>query len=296
MTTLDDPTVPIAIPTRPDEAKIARKERIRLLLRSPTFVLGLVLFGIWALCAIFGTWIAPHSPRADDLLNKLVSPSGEHLFGTDRLGRDVLSRVIVGAREILLLALAATVIGTAVGTAIGLVTGYFRGLVDEATMRVVDALLSIPLIITALLAIVALGPSRATLILVIGIVFAPIIAKTVRAAVLSERELEYVQAARLRNERAPYIMFAEILPNVAAPIIVEFTVRLGYAIFTIATLSFLGFGADPSIPDWGKDISEHYQFINGGVWWAVLFPSLAIATLVIGINLVADAIAQSYER
>lgn len=296
MTTLDDPTVPIAIPTRPDEARIARKERIRLLLRSPTFVLGLVLFGIWVLCAIFGTWIAPQSPRADDLLNKLVSPSGEHLFGTDRLGRDVLSRVIVGAREILLLALAATVIGTAVGTAIGLVTGYFRGLVDEAIMRFVDALLSIPLIITALLAIVALGPSRATLILVIGIVFAPIIAKTVRAAVLSERELEYVQAARLRNERAPYIMFAEILPNVAAPIIVEFTVRLGYAIFTIATLSFLGFGADPSIPDWGKDISEHYQFINGGVWWAVLFPSLAIATLVIGINLVADAIAQSYER
>src|SRR5688572_3320816 len=125
---------------------------------------------------------------------------------------------------------------------------------------------------------------------------APIIAKTVRAAVLSERELDYVQAARLRNERSPYIMFAEILPNVMGPIVVEFTVRLGYAIFTIATLAFLGFGADPSIPDWGRDIEQHYTFISAGDWWTVLFPSLAIATLIVGINLIADAIAQTFER
>jgi peptide/nickel transport system permease protein len=118
----------------------------------------------------------------------------------------------------------------------------------------------------------------------------------VRAAVLGEAQLEYVQAARLRNERSPYVMFAEILPNVMGPVIVEFTVRLGYAIFAVATLSFLGFGADPSIPDWGHDISENYQFINGGVWWAVLFPALAIATLIVGINLIADAIAQTFER
>jgi peptide/nickel transport system permease protein len=296
MTTLEDPAAPIAIPSRPDEARIARRERFRLLTRSPTFILGSFLLGIWILCALFGSLIAPQNPQADDILNKLVAPSGEHLFGSDRLGRDVLSRVIVGAREILITAPLATILGTVLGTAIGLLTGYLRGLIDETIMRVVDALLAVPVIITALLAIVALGPSRLTLILVIGAVFAPIIAKTVRAAVLGERELEYVQAARLRNERAPYIMFAEILPNVMGPVIVEFTVRLGYAIFTVATLSFLGFGADPSIPDWGKDISEHYQFINGGVWWAVLFPSLAIATLVIGINLIADAIAQTFER
>jgi peptide/nickel transport system permease protein len=298
MTTVEDldAGTPIAIPTRPDEARIARKERLRLLFRSPTFILGLIIVGFWVVCAVFGTMIAPQNPQADDVLNKLAAPSGDHLFGTDRLGRDVLSRVIVGAREILIMAPLATIIGTVVGTAIGLVTGYFRGLVDEATMRVVDAILVVPLIITALLAVVALGPSRATLILVIGFVFAPIIAKTVRAAVLGERELDYVQAARLRNERAPYIMFAEILPNVLPPIIVEFTARLGFAIFALATLAFLGFGADPSIPDWGKDISEHYQFINAGVWWAVLFPALAIATLVIGINLIADAIAQTFER
>jgi peptide/nickel transport system permease protein len=295
MTIVEEPAAPIAIPTR-DEATIARRERIRLLFRSPAFVLGIVILGFWVVCAIFGTLIAPQNPQADDILNKLASPSADHLFGTDRLGRDVLSRVIVGAREILIMAPVATLLGTLLGTALGLVTGYYRGLVDEVVMRIVDALLSVPVIIVALLAITAVGPSRRTLILVIGIVFGMIIAKTVRAAVLSERELDYVQAARLRNERSPYIMFAEILPNVMGPVVVEFTVRLGYAIFTIATLAFLGFGADPSIPDWGTDISESYQFISAGVWWAVLFPALAIATLIVGINLIADAIAQTFER
>jgi peptide/nickel transport system permease protein len=295
MTIVEEQAAPIAIPVR-DEAQIARRERVRLLFRSPAFVLGLVILGFWVVCAIFGTLIAPQNPQADDILGKLAAPSADHLFGTDRLGRDVLSRVIVGAREILIMAPVATLLGTVLGTAIGLVTGYYRGLVDEVVMRIVDALLSVPVIIVALLAITAVGPSRRTLILVIGIVFGMIIAKTVRAAVLSERELDYVQAARLRNERAPYIMFAEILPNVMGPVVVEFTVRLGYAIFTIATLAFLGFGADPSIPDWGTDISESYQFISAGVWWAVLFPALAIATLIVGINLIADAIAQTFER
>lgn len=295
MTTIEDPAAPIAIPVR-DEARIARRERIRLLLRSPTFLVGAVLVGAWVVCALFGTLIAPQDPQADDILNKLAPPSGDHIFGSDRLGRDVLSRVIVGAREILITAPLATLLGTVVGTAIGLVTGYYRGLIDDVIMRIVDAMLAVPVIIIAFLAIVARGASRVTLILVIGFVFSMIIAKTVRAAVLSERELDYVQAARLRNERSPYIMFAEILPNVMGPVIVEFTVRLGYAIFTIATLAFLGFGADPSIPDWGRDIEQHYTFINGGIWWAVLFPSLAIATLIVGINLMADAIAQTFER
>ena len=296
MTVAQDPAAPVAVPVQPDQARIARRERLRLLGRSPTFLVGCLLAGIWVVCALFGPLIAPHPPEFPDVLNKLVGPSGEHVFGTERLGRDVLSRVIVGARAVLIVAPLATLLGTVLGTALGLITGYYRGIVDEVIMRVVDAVLAVPLIIIALLAIVALGPSRVTLILVIGFVFAPIIAKTVRAAVLGEAQLEYVQAARLRNERSPYVMFAEILPNVMGPVIVEFTVRLGYAIFAVATLSFLGFGADPSIPDWGQDISQHYQFISGGVWWPVLFPSLAIATLIVGINLIADAIAATFER
>jgi peptide/nickel transport system permease protein len=294
-TTIEDPAAPIAIPVR-DEATIARGERIRLLLRSPGFISGAFLVGFWVVCALFGTLIAPQDPQADDILNKLVAPSGDHLFGTDRLGRDVLSRVIVGAREILITAPLATLLGTVVGTAIGLVTGYYRGLVDDIVMRVVDAMLAVPVIIIAFLAIVARGASRLTIIVVIGFVFAMIIAKTVRAAVLSERELDYVQAARLRNERSPYIMFAEILPNVSAPILVEFTVRLGYAVFTAATLSFLGFGVQPPAPDWGLQIQENYITINAGFWWGTLFPALAIASLVVGVNMIADGLARVLER
>jgi peptide/nickel transport system permease protein len=296
MSVAQDPIVPIALPAEPDQARIARTERLRLLLRSPTFIIGCLLFGFWVVCALFGNQIAPENPQAPDVLNKLAPPSAEHYLGTDRLGRDVLSRVIVGARSVLIIAPLATLLGTVLGTAIGLLTGYFRGFVDDVFMRIVDAFLALPVIIIALVAIAAVGPGQGTLVLVIGFIFTLIIAKTVRAAVLGEAQLEYVQAARLRNEHFPYVLFAEILPNVMGPVIVEFTVRLGYAIFAIATLSFLGFGADPSIPDWGLDISEHYAFINGGVWWAVLFPSLAIATLIVGINLIADAIAATFER
>jgi peptide/nickel transport system permease protein len=296
MSVAQDPIVPIGLPAEPDQARIARTERLRLLLRSPTFIIGCLLFGFWVVCALFGNQIAPENPQTPDVLNKLAPPSAEHYLGTDRLGRDVLSRVIVGARSVLIIAPLATLLGTVLGTAIGLLTGYFRGFVDDVFMRIVDAFLALPVIIIALVAIAAVGPGQGTLVLVIGFIFTLIIAKTVRAAVLGEAQLEYVQAARLRNEHFPYVLFAEILPNVMGPVIVEFTVRLGYAIFAIATLSFLGFGADPSIPDWGLDISEHYAFINGGVWWAVLFPSLAIATLIVGINLIADAIAATFER
>jgi peptide/nickel transport system permease protein len=125
---------------------------------------------------------------------------------------------------------------------------------------------------------------------VIGIVFTPLIARTVRAAVLLERELDYVSAARLRGERSSYIMFVEILPNVLAPVMVEFTVRLGYAIFTIVTLSFLGFGIPPPSSNWGLDISSNYQLVSAGYWWEVLFDALAIASLVIGVNMIATSI------
>jgi peptide/nickel transport system permease protein len=291
-----DPLAITPLAERADEARVARRERIRLILRSKTFVVGAIIVAFWVFCALFGEAIAPKDPYATDPITRLQAPSGEHWFGTDRIGRDVFSRVLAGARDILIVAPLATLLGTALGTAIGLITGYFRGLVDDILMRFVDAVLAVPLVIMGMLALVALGPSRTTVIVTIGIVFAPLIARTVRAAVLAEGQLEYVQAARLRNERAPYIMFAEILPNVLAPVLVEFTVRLGYAIFVIATLSFLGLGIQPPAPDWGLQIFEHYAFMSGGVWWPVLFPSLAIATLVVGVNLIADGLTQAFER
>ncbi|HEY6775998.1 MAG TPA: ABC transporter permease [Thermoleophilaceae bacterium] len=288
------PAAPSAAPEADERA--ARKERLSLLWRSPTFIAGVVIVGIFVIFAIFGETLAPDDPFATNPLDDLAAPSGDHLFGTDRVGRDVLSRVIVGARDILIVAPAATLLGTVVGTALGLVTGYFRGPVDDILSRFIDAILALPTVIIGLLAIVALGTSKLTVIIVIGLVFAPIIARTVRAAVLQEREMDYVAAAQLRNEKAPYILFAEILPNVMGPVMVEFTVRLGYAIFTVATLSFLGFGIQPPAPDWGLQVFEHYGLISGGYWWPVLFPALAIAILVVGVNMVADGIAKAFER
>ena len=224
------------------------------------------------------------------LLNALMPPSAEHWFGTDQLGRDVFSRVIAGARDILTIAPLSTLISTVVGTALGLIMGYFRGFLDEGISRVVDALLALPTVIVALLALVALGPSSATVIFVIGFTFAPIIARTVRASVLAERELDYVFAAQLRRENAFHIMFVEILPNVLPPILVEATVRLGYAIFAVASLSFIGFGIQPPSPDWGLSISANYGLIGAGYWWTVLFDGSAIATLVVAVNLVADGL------
>ena len=287
---------PAIVGAHGDDARVATRERLALLRRSKSFIAGAIIVGFWVLCAIFGELLVPQDPLASDPINDLLAPSADHWFGTDKLGRDVFARVIVGARDILIVAPLATILATVLGTALGLVTGYFRGAVDDVLSRIIEAFLALPVIIMGLLVAVALGPSRTTLILTIGVLFAPIISRTVRAAVLTEREQEYVAAARLRNEKTPYILFGEILPNVTAPIVVEFTVRLGYAIFTAAGLSFLGFGIPAPSPDWGLQVAEHYGLISGGFWWTVLFPSLAIATLVIGVNLIADGVASAFER
>jgi peptide/nickel transport system permease protein len=277
-------------------AALAPRSLAGELLRSKTFVTGLAIIVFWIFCAMFGAYVVPIDPYADDLLNTLQPPSLEHWFGTDQLGRDVFARVIVGARDILTISPVATLLGTVVGTALGLVTGYFRGFVDDALSRVIEAVLALPLVIVALLALVALGTSNLTVIVVIGFAFTPVIARTVRSAVLVERQLDYVAAARLRNESPLHILFVEILPNVMSPILVEATVRLGFAIFTVATLSFIGFGIQPPSADWGLGISENYALIPGGFWWTVLFDALAIVSLVVGVNLVADGVKGALDQ
>ena len=208
----------------------------------------------------------------------------------------MFSRVIVGSRDILIIAPLATLLGTVCGTAIGLVMGYFRGVVDDVLGRFVEAFLALPLVVTGVIVLSALGRSNLVIIIVIGLVFTPLIARTVRAAVLFERELDYVSAARLRGEGSLYIMFVEILPNVSGPILVEFTVRLAYAIFTILTLTFLGLGVQPPSPDWGLDIASNYGVVPAGYWWEVLFDALAIATLVVSGSLISDAVQGVLER
>jgi peptide/nickel transport system permease protein len=271
-----------------------RREFVRTLVRQPAFIAGAVIIVFWILCAIFGQTVVG-SPFSQSLLNINQGPSGSHIFGTDQLGRDMFARVIAGSRDILITAPLATLVGTVCGTAVGLVMGYFRGVVDDVLGRVVEAFLALPLVVTGILGVVALGGSDLTLIIVIGIVFTPVIARTVRAAVLLESELDYVSAARLRGESSLYIMFAEILPNVLAPIMVEFTVRVGYAVFTLVTLSFLGFGLQPPSPNWGADIQANYGLITSGYWWESLFDAFAIATLVIGVNMLATSVESALE-
>jgi peptide/nickel transport system permease protein len=278
------------------EARVARAERMRLLLTSPSVLIGAGILLFWIACAILGDLITPYDPIFDQEEDVFASPSSDHWFGTDRLGRDVFSRVLAGSRDILLVAPAATLLGTVLGTALGLLTGYLRGFVDDALSRVIEAVLALPLIIIAVTSIAALGSRSATTVaIVIGLVFAPIIARTVRAAVLAERDLDYVRAARLRGERSPYVVFVEILPNVMPVILVEATVRLGYAIFAVASLTFIGFGIQLPSPDWAVQIDDNFEFVDPN-WWTVLFPAAAIASLVIAVNLVSEGIQQAYER
>jgi len=278
------------------EASIARRERMLALLRSPSFMIGAAVILFWIACAILGDRITPFDPRFDQTDDLSQPPSSEHFFGTDRLGRDVFSRVLAGSRDILLIAPAATLLATVLGTTLGLLTGYLRGIVDDTVSRAIDAVLAIPLILMAVTVVAALGSRSVwTITVVIAVVFSPIIARTVRAAVLGEAQLDYVEAARLRGERAPYVMFAEVLPNVMPPILVEATIRLGYAIFAVATLTFIGFGLQPPSPDWAVQIVDNYQFLSEE-WWTVLFPALAIASLVVAVNLVSDSVQQVLER
>jgi peptide/nickel transport system permease protein len=255
-----------------------RKELRRQLFRSKTFIAGSLIVLFWVVCSIIPSAIATHDPSKQDPLSKWIHPFFKegHWFGTDRFGRDVFSRAIYGAREIMVVAPAAVMLGTIIGVVLGLLMGYFRGPLDDAISRLIEALMSLPLILVAL--------------------FGPIIARTVRAAVLAERNLDYVRAAELRGERSSYIMFVEILPNVMGPIIVEFTVRLGYAVFTMAGLAFIGFGTQPGSPDWGRTIFEERAGLLSNAWWPCVVPALALASLVVAINLIADGIQGLIDR
>ncbi|MDQ6697049.1 MAG: ABC transporter permease, partial [Actinomycetota bacterium] len=233
--------------------------------------------------------ITPYDPLNSFAAGHLP-PSSSHLMGTDRLGRDVLSRVMVGSRDVLIVAPLAALVGVSAGTFLGLVMGYYGGLIDDILSRIVEAFLALPVILVALLTLVVLGSSPLVVVCVVGILFTPIVARTVRSAVLSERQLDYVTAAKLRGESGLFILSREIFPNVLGPTIVEMTVRFGYAIFTVATLSFLGVGLQPPSPDWGLTVSQEYNNMISGVWWPTLFPAMAIASTVIAVNLIADSL------
>jgi peptide/nickel transport system permease protein len=267
-----------------------------LLFRSPTFMVGAAIFLFWVASAVIGPLVVPHDPYAVDQLNTLNPPSEVNWFGTDSLGRDIFSRVIVGSRDILTVSLLAATLAIALGSALGLVMGYFGGFLDEALSRVAEAVISLPSVIFALMIIAALGPSLLTLIGVVAFRSAWVIARTIRVAVLVERNEDYIAAAVARGERAGYILFGELLANVVPVIVVEYTTRIAYAAFAVANLSFLGFGVQAPSPDWGLQIAESYPLLPAGYWWTAVFPAVALASLVVGIYLVAEATHEVLER
>jgi peptide/nickel transport system permease protein len=252
------------------------------------FAGALILLPV-AFVAAFGPLLAPYVPTAFHMRAQFSPPGGAFLLGTDNFGRDVLSRVLTGSRSALAIGLLSTALATALGTAVGITTGYLGGAVDDLLMRLMDAMMAIPALLMALLILTAIGPSFANAILAVGVAFAPGMSRVTRSVTLSVRTEDYVRAAEARGERTPYILASEILPNVAAPVIVEATIRIGFAIMTGASLSFLGLGAQPPSSDWGLMISQARPYLFRAPWMIVA-PGVAIGITTVGFNLLGDGL------
>jgi len=271
------------------------RDAIAPILASKVALVGLGLVSFWILMAIFAPLISPYGPLQQDSEAMNLGPLVEHPLGTDHLGRDLWTRLIYGARTILVLAALSVLCALAVGTTLGLIGGYFGGWIDEFVMRILDAIMAFPAILLYLIIIFALGPSATNVVIAITIAGAPGIARLVRGLTLDIRTREYIAAAELRGENPFYVMFVEILPNARGPIIVDAMLRIGYAVFAIGMLGFLGVGLPPPAPDWGGMVAQGrlYIWINP---WPVLWPSLAISSLVIGLNLFADGLREETMR
>lgn len=284
-------------------------QRVSIIFASKTAMVGLVLVVFWVFVAVFAPFLTSYTPLEQDWKAPNQGPSSGHILGTDELGRDLWSRLIYGARLVLVIlpisenlwlpggtALWGVFVALLVGTTLGLVSGYYGGWIDEIVMRLLDAMMAIPVILLYLLIMAALGASAVNVVIAITIVGTPGIARLVRSLTLDIRTREYIRAAETRAESPWYIMFVEILPNARGPIIVDAMLRVGYAIFAMGTLGFLGLGLPPPSPDWGSMVAKGREFILAGSPWAALWPSLAIASLVVGLNLLADGLREESMR
>lgn len=251
-------------------------------------VAGLVILLIWILIAIFADRMAPYDALASQGAAR-QAPSMEHWFGTDRLGRDVLSRVLVGSRISLMLGILSVAFGSISGTAMGLLAGFYGDWVDTLIMRTMDALLAFPGILLALVVIAALGPSIQNVMLAVGVATIPQYARLARGSTLSIKENTYVEAARAIGGRPRHIIFRHILPNASAPLIVLSTLQVGNAILVGSGLSFLGMGAQPPTPEWGLMTAVGRELL-GKAWWISTFPGLAILSVVMATNLLGDGL------
>lgn len=267
---------------------------IRRLYSEPASGLGATLVLIFLLMALVAPLVAPYGENEQIFTAARQPPSADHWFGVDRLGRDVFSRVLLGARDIFTLAGLGTLLAVISGAAVGLLSGYLGGWLDEVLMRFFDALLSMPALLLGLLLLGTIGRSRQGIIVVIIIVYTPIVARVVRSVVLGVKSKGFVEAARTQGEPLPAILGREILPSVLPALAVESALRFSYAIFLVASLGFLGVGVQPPEPDWGLMVNEARQNVTQTPW-ALYFPAAAIALLVIGVNLLADGLKRALQ-
>ena len=278
----------------PPRAESLWLDATRRLRRQPLSIFSAILVAILILTAILGPLLAPYDPNAIDMANRFGPPSLAHPFGTDDFGRDILSRVMVGARVSLMVGIIAVGLSATVGSLLGLVAGYTGRITDEIIMRAMDILFAFPAILLAIAIMAALGRGIENAMIAIGIVYVPIFARIARGSVLSVREEEFVDAARATGSSNSRILFRHIFPNVLSPLIVEITLSLSFAILAEAALSFFGLGTQPPNPSWGRMLSEGRAYFQQSVWLAI-FPGLAIMLTVLGFNLLGDGLRDALD-
>lgn len=276
----------------PEDNGPARPRSVRGVWKQPLAVVGFTLIAFWVLIALLAGFLAPAEPLAQDFA-RFQPPSSDHWFGTDGVGRDVLSRVIYGARISLPLAVLLVAMAGTIGSVLGGIAGYFGGRIDNLIMRLVDLFFAFPAIILAMAVAAALGADLRNAVLAIVVVAWPTYARVVRGLVLSQKEQDYVSATRLLGASSRRSLLRDVLPNVGGPVLVLATLELGNAVLLLAGLSFLGLGARPPSPEWGAMVSDGARTFDR--WWIGTFPGLAILTIVMAFNFLGDTLRDALD-
>lgn len=280
--------------TTSSESESASRKAVKRFARNRLAVVGLVLIAVLTLMAVFAPVIAPYDPIKQDYNALSQAPSGAHLFGTDNLGRDVLTRTIYGARVSLSAGVIAVGLATLAGLVLGLLAGFFGGWLDELIMRVVDAMLAFPFLVLAITLAAVLGPNLQNAMLAIAVVSAPVFARLARGQVLSERERDYVQAAQALGSSDARIVFRHLLPNIAGPIIIQASLSIAGAILAESSLSFLGLGVQPPTPSWGEMLNTARGYLRDAPWTAIA-PGSLIFVSVLAFNLLGDGLRDALD-
>lgn len=279
---------------RNSEKRKLWRERFDILWRNALAKTGLVVIAIYLIVAFLGPFFVPFDPYQLDLPNTLKAPSVEHFFGTDEFGRDIFSRIIMGARISLFVGVATVVISFVLGTLLGATAGYCGGKTDSIIMRIMDIKLSFPDILLAIVVVTILGPGLQNVVIAVGVQSTPMFARMIRSTVLSVKESDYVLAARGLGANNMRILFKHVLPNCMAPMIVLGTLRIGTAIITASGLSFLGLGAQPPIPEWGAMLASGRNYLRAASWVSTI-PGLAIMMVVFGFNVLGDGLRDAMD-